>query len=214
MLFRSGAIGDGNTTYYTIVSGTNWEVGIGTYTLSGTTLSRDTVLASSAGGTTKITVAAGAVVFGDYPAGKAVYRDSAGNVTGFNFSTPTIVDYETFTSQSSNPSYAAGTLWYAQDNDALTFYNSATNNDLHLGQEVQLRVYNSTGSTIAAGAVVYVNGQHSQFPTVALAQANSSSTANAIGIVNTSIANNAYGYVVVLGKFTGDRKSTRLNSSH
>jgi hypothetical protein len=25
-------IGDGNTTYYTIVSGTDWEVGIGTYT--------------------------------------------------------------------------------------------------------------------------------------------------------------------------------------
>lgn len=42
-------IGDGNTTYYTIVdAGTGaWEVGIGTYTASGTTLSRDTVLESS-----------------------------------------------------------------------------------------------------------------------------------------------------------------------
>ena len=41
------AIGDGNTTYYTITDGTNWEVGTGTYTASGTTLSRDTILASS-----------------------------------------------------------------------------------------------------------------------------------------------------------------------
>jgi hypothetical protein len=53
------AIGDGNTTYYTIAGGAEWEVGIGTYTSSGTTLSRDTVLASSAGGTTKVTFSAG-----------------------------------------------------------------------------------------------------------------------------------------------------------
>lgn len=67
--FQSFAvIGNGNTTYYTIVSGTSWEVGIGTYTASGTTLSRDTVYASSAGGTTKITVASGATVFCSYPA--------------------------------------------------------------------------------------------------------------------------------------------------
>jgi len=42
-------IGNANTTYYTIASqvANEWEVGIGTYTLSGTTLSRDTVLSSS-----------------------------------------------------------------------------------------------------------------------------------------------------------------------
>jgi hypothetical protein len=45
-------IGDGNTTFYTIAGqGTSeWEVGIGTYTSSGTTLSRDTVLSSSNSG--------------------------------------------------------------------------------------------------------------------------------------------------------------------
>ena len=30
------AIGDGNTCYYAITSGTDWEVGLGTYTASGT----------------------------------------------------------------------------------------------------------------------------------------------------------------------------------
>lgn len=44
------SIGDGNTTYYTITDGTDWEVGVGTYTASNTTLSRDTVLSSSNSG--------------------------------------------------------------------------------------------------------------------------------------------------------------------
>ena len=45
-------IGNANTTYYTIAdqSGGNWEVGIGTYTASGSTLTRDTVLSSSNAG--------------------------------------------------------------------------------------------------------------------------------------------------------------------
>ena len=65
------AIGDGNTTYYTIAGLTEWEVGIGTYTSSGTTLSRDTVLASSASGA-KVTFSAGTKdVFCDYPAYEA-----------------------------------------------------------------------------------------------------------------------------------------------
>jgi hypothetical protein len=45
-------IGDGNTTYYACSDGTDFEVGLGTYTLSGTTLSRDTIFESSS---TKIT---------------------------------------------------------------------------------------------------------------------------------------------------------------
>jgi hypothetical protein len=74
------AIGNGNTTYYTITNGTDWEVGIGTYTSSGTTLSRDTVLSSSSGGL-KITVTPGSFVFVDYPAEKAVYKDASNIVT-------------------------------------------------------------------------------------------------------------------------------------
>lgn len=45
-------IGNGNTTYYSIIDTANsaWEVGIGTYSTSGPTLSRDTVLSSSNSG--------------------------------------------------------------------------------------------------------------------------------------------------------------------
>jgi len=68
------AIGNGNTTYYTIAAqgGSEWEVGIGTYTSSGTTLSRDTVLASSNSGSAVNFSAGTKDVFCDYPAGRAV----------------------------------------------------------------------------------------------------------------------------------------------
>ena len=68
-------IGDANTTFYTIqLANTNeWEVGVGTYTLSGTTLSRDTILESSNGGTAVNFSAGSKDVFVTYPAEKAIY---------------------------------------------------------------------------------------------------------------------------------------------
>ena len=68
------AIGNANTTYYTIAGqGTSeWEVGIGTYTASGTSLSRDTVLSSSNSGSLVNFSAGSKDVFCDYPAGRAV----------------------------------------------------------------------------------------------------------------------------------------------
>lgn len=77
------AIGNANTTYYTISGqGTSeWEVGIGTYTSSGTTLSRDTVLASSNSGSLVSFSAGTKDVFVTYPSNKAIYSDASSNVT-------------------------------------------------------------------------------------------------------------------------------------
>lgn len=79
--FQSFAVvGNGNTTYYTIAgqNTSEWEVGIGTYTASGTTLSRDTVLASSAGAPTKTNFSAGTKdVFVTYTAARSVYVDGS-----------------------------------------------------------------------------------------------------------------------------------------
>jgi len=73
--FQSFAvIGDGNTTYYTIAGQTTseWEVGIGTYTSSGTTLARTTVLSSSNGGSAVNFSAGTKDVFVTYPSERAV----------------------------------------------------------------------------------------------------------------------------------------------
>jgi len=72
------AIGNANTTYYAIVGGSEWEVGLGTYTSSGTTLSRDTILESSNGGTAVNFSAGTKNVFVTYPAEEAVYQDANG----------------------------------------------------------------------------------------------------------------------------------------
>ena len=71
-------IGNANTTYYAIVMGTEFEVGLGTYTSSGTTLSRDTVLESSNSGSLVNFSAGTKNVFVTYPAEKATYQDANG----------------------------------------------------------------------------------------------------------------------------------------
>ena len=80
--FNAG-IGDTNTTYYTIVGedvSSEWEVGIGTYTNSGTTLSRDTVIGSSNGGAKTDFSAGTKIVFVSLPAEKATMKDNSGDL--------------------------------------------------------------------------------------------------------------------------------------
>jgi hypothetical protein len=73
------AIGDGNTTFYCIAGqGTSeWEVGIGTYTSSGTTLARTTVLSSSNSGSLVSFSAGTKSVFVTYPSERSVNLDQS-----------------------------------------------------------------------------------------------------------------------------------------
>ena len=109
-------VGDGNTTYYSCTDGTDFEVGIGTYTASGTTLSRDTVLESSG-------VTASANVNGAVSASTSVAVDGNSGtiavgmrVRGTGISG--VVTVSTVTSQSAIVLDTAVTL---ADNAALTF---------------------------------------------------------------------------------------------
>jgi hypothetical protein len=76
------AIGDTNSTYYAIVAqtGTEWEVGVGTYTSSGTTLSRTIVLSSSNSGSLVNFSAGTKDVFVSYPAELAAFANGDGVV--------------------------------------------------------------------------------------------------------------------------------------
>jgi hypothetical protein len=99
------SVGNGNTTYYSANDGTNWEVGIGTYSTTGPTLTRTTILSSSNSGSA-VTFTGTVTVFCDYPAGKAVYQDANGTATApqFNASNGLHVNSNTVSSSYSIPS--------------------------------------------------------------------------------------------------------------
>lgn len=82
----SNGIGNGNSTYYTIENFSRWEVGLGTYTSSSNSLSRDFIFDSSAGGS-KINLEGISIVFCTLPANKATVKDieDTVNLSGIYF---------------------------------------------------------------------------------------------------------------------------------
>ena len=188
-------IGNGNTTYYAATDGTYWEVGIGTYTASGTTLARTTILSSSNSNNAVNWTAGEKLIFVTQPSSKANYLDAAGNVTGTQFD-----EYFDLKTASSNPSHTEGRVFYDQTRDSLAYYNSDSTMTVHTGQDSLLRVYNETGSTIAAGTPVYLTGENNAIPTIAPASAAGTiAVSYAVGILPTAIANNSTGFVVTGG---------------
>ena len=73
-------IGNGNTTYYCCTDGVDFEIGIGTYTLSGTTLDRTAVLQSSNSDSAVSWANGTRSIFCTQPAEKAVFLDASGNM--------------------------------------------------------------------------------------------------------------------------------------
>ena len=75
----SAVLSNADTTYYAIVDTTNneFEVGLGTYTSSGNTLARTTVLESSNSGSAVNFGAGSKNIFIAYPAEKSVYLDGS-----------------------------------------------------------------------------------------------------------------------------------------
>lgn len=162
--FQSFAvIGNANTTYYTIVDSATgeWEVGIGTYTLSGTTLSRDTVLSNSLGTTAFINFAAGIKdVFVTYPAGKSVYEEGASGNVGLNGATPSawgsiysVLEYEQgvfFGRQATNNVAVIGTNLY-NDGTNWRYKQAAASGLVTMSQLGLLTFFNAPSG--AAGAI-------------------------------------------------------------
>jgi hypothetical protein len=101
----------------------------------------------------------------------------------------------------SAPSYVEGRTWYDSNAHALSYYNDSSTATVHIGQDLQFKVINNTGSSIANGAPVYITGTSSgqTYPNIALAKANAAGTANVAGLTNGSIANGAIGYVTAQG---------------
>jgi len=155
----SAAIGNGNTCYYTIAdqSGANWEVGIGTYSSSGNTLARTTVLSSSNAGSTVNFASGTQNVFVTYPSEKAVYLDASGNVQP-SLGTATFSSITDSALTSGRVTYA-GTGGLLQDSSNLTFNGTTlTANTLNLTNALGVS-YGGTGlTTLTSGYIPYGNG--------------------------------------------------------
>lgn len=152
-------IGDGNTTSYTIVDPSTgaFEVGIGTYTASGTTLSRDVVLESSNSGSLVNFAAGLKEVFVAYPAERAVVTSA----------TPTNGDILVFSSgayapQANPPPFPTGTVMMFVQTAAPTGWTKSTANN-----DKALRVVSGTAST--GGSVAFTTAFASQAVTGTIA---------------------------------------------
>lgn len=100
------------------------------------------------------------------------------------------------------PSGAEGDFYYDGTEKTHVAKNDITGSSLNVGHEAWVRVVNNTGSPIANGQAVYINGNDvpSGLPTIALAQADSSATANVLGVTTGSIADTEEGLVTSWGK--------------
>lgn len=97
------------------------------------------------------------------------------------------------------PPHLKGRVYYDSLTNCLTVYNADSDVSLQLGEEMWVRVYNKTVSTIPNGTVVYVDGAHAQTPTIALADASDPATATVIGVTTEAILPTTYGYVTTRG---------------
>jgi hypothetical protein len=147
------AIGNTNNTYYGATDGTNWEVGFGTYSTTGPTLTRDTILSSSNSGSA-VTFSGTVTVWCDYPAGKQISSDYPNNL---GVVVPASVTATTITGQTARLN-GTGTNLLLQSSSLTTTWTQS-NSSLTGGQTDPFG--GTTAAILNSGTAVSV--QHSFF---------------------------------------------------
>ena len=127
-------LSDGDTTYYAIVDANNsdFEVGLGTFTASGTTLARTTVIASSNSNSAVDLSSGSKDVFITLPASKMIFQDASGNVTIPGDLTVSGDDITMGTNTSGNLLIADGTNFNSIAVGSLSEISSVANDDVFL----------------------------------------------------------------------------------
>ncbi len=149
-------IGDGNTTYYCITDDVDFEVGIGVYTASGTTLTRATILESSNSGSAVNWGAGSKTVFCTNAAERMAIKDTddALNLANGKLSN---VELSSFQESITTNTSATGSI---------TVDNTINNLDLTLTGNVNLTLPNtndlSSGSIRALTIIVRQDGTGSR----------------------------------------------------
>jgi len=210
-------IGDGNTTYYTIAGqGTSeWEVGIGTYTSSGTTLSRTTVLASSNSGSLVNFSAGTKDVFVTYPAERSVNLSSAALTSGrvpYATTNGLLVDASTLTFDGtgmglgSNPNTATKLNVAGSLTGATTGYGVLINPTVQPDVTATVYLSRSQMSTAANGGTPYtISGNYCYYATQSTYNADSTVTTQVGFTVPSTFtgATNNYAFFGQLASGTG-----------
>ena len=131
--------------------------------------------------------------------------DATGNVSvGGQLDVSEWID---LSAQASHPAHGEGRLWYDNVHKTLNYYSDDAGVVHELGIEEHARVYNETGSTLSKGTPVHFAGTKTSngtyVPTVAAANATSSTKYKSEGMVAADIANNSYGYIITAGRLEG-----------
>lgn len=166
-------------------NGTNWvnASGSGSGDVTGAASSTDNAITRFDGTTGKVIQ------------NSTVTLDDTGNLANVN-----AVGFDT--TPGTLPTATGSMYWDSGDGTPSVILNA--NTSLQLGQENIALVYNGTGSTIAKGSVVAVNGAQGQRPSVALADADSEAlSAPTLGIAAEAIANGTEGFVATFGFVRG-----------
>lgn len=118
-----------------------------------------------------------------------------------------VADWIDLAAQASHPAHGEGRLWYDNIHKTLNYYSDDAGVVHELGIEEHARVYNETGSTLSKGTPVHFAGTKTSngtyVPTVAAANATSSTKYKSEGMVAADIANNSYGYIITAGRLEG-----------
>jgi hypothetical protein len=149
----STAIGNANTTYYAIADAATgaWEVGLGTYTSSGSTLARTTVLSSSNAGAAVNFAAGTKDVFVTQPAERALYLNGAG--TGVDAGAAAFTANGVVYASSTSALATGSALTYngtALTSSASSAISGIFNRDTSSGATLQIQVVGNSVGTLGS----------------------------------------------------------------
>jgi hypothetical protein len=175
-------VGNGNQTYYTIAGGSDWEVGIGTYYSGNTSLSRDTILASS-NSNAAVTLSGTYDVFVTYPAEASVYLNGGNSVFANGSSNVSFSAINVSTATINTVTLTTGTISTAPNaaTDIVnkTYVDSIAATGVHYHTPVRLE------SPVGLDPVVYNNGTDGVGATLTNAGTQVSLTVDGVATANT-----------------------------
>lgn len=109
------------------------------------------------------------------------------------------VVYKDFDPQFPAPTPMEGRIFYDDQKKALSVYTDVADFILNIGQEGVVRVYNSTGVTIANGQACRGDGSVGDIPRAVLAIADTYINSIVIGVATHDIPNGTYGFLTHIG---------------